>query len=105
MWQLESQSYAYINGHYFLCVGSETKMDQISFQITRDVENEDPTSWVDQEMLDTIFIFAYKGSLDHVFIEVGPFSYWRFFLRKKIRDCVVNMIDVPFLLMNYCSPR
>lgn len=73
MWQLESQSYAYINGHYFLCVGSETKIDQISFQITRDVENEDPTSWVDQETLDTIFIFADKWSLDHVFIEVGPF--------------------------------
>lgn len=45
-------------------------MDQNSCQTSQDAMDEDLVAWVDQEMLDTVFVFVIKGGLDHDFTEV-----------------------------------
>lgn len=65
-WWLESKSRTYTYCHSFLCVDSNSKMCN-SLPGTQNVTQEKLAMWVDQEALEVIIVFAYKGGLDHSF--------------------------------------
>lgn len=64
--------------------------------------DEDLVAWVDQEMLDTIFVFVIKEGLDHDFTEVGSSLDYGCSLQKKKKGCVVSMKDMSLCFMDAC---
>lgn len=47
IWWLEFQSHAYTHRHYFLCLCSETEMEQSNCQIDQDSRVGDPIAWME----------------------------------------------------------
>lgn len=65
-------------------------MDQSNHHINLEPNNEDPTSWMNQEMLDIVWVFSIKGGLDRAYTEVGSFSSWGVFsLEEDKRICII----------------
>lgn len=80
-------------------------MYQDNHQINLKYGNEDPSSWVDQEALDIVFVFAGKEGLDNALPKVN-FSYdWVFSPQKTIKYYVICMMDMSFLFMNVYSHK
>lgn len=58
IWRLKSQSRVYTYDSSFLCVGNNLGMNQNARRDARNARDDDPVAWVDQKMLDVIFLFA-----------------------------------------------
>lgn len=85
-----------------LYVGSKTEMNQNNYQTAWDTRNEDLVERVDWEKMDTIFVFAGKGGLEHAFSEMESSLEWGGYLWKRTKGYVVSTKGVPFPFMNSC---
>lgn len=61
---------------YFLSIRNKIGIDRGNQHIDKASKGEYRSLWMDQELLDTTYVFSNKEFLDNTFIEVSDSSVW-----------------------------